>query len=156
MIRISFRLWSVVARPEDVVGAESAALPEEKLVIEDAVRSHAWIFDALGELVAATPGTPRRPQREDVRRDVDGNCLPNAVRRGAAPSTPKWRPGGCADPGAPRVATEVAAKTRVLAILKPTLRSKWAFEPGHSAEGGTRTPTPLRAPAPKAGVSAVS
>jgi hypothetical protein len=51
-----------------VVGAESAALPEEKLVIEDAVRSHAWIFDALGELVAATPSTPRRPQREDVRR----------------------------------------------------------------------------------------
>jgi len=51
-----------------VVGAENAALPEEKLVIEDAVRSHAWIFDALGELVAATPSTPRRPQREDVRR----------------------------------------------------------------------------------------
>jgi hypothetical protein len=46
-----------------VVGAESAALPEEKLVIEDAVRSHAWIFDALGELVAATPSTPRPPQR---------------------------------------------------------------------------------------------
>jgi len=44
-----------------VVGAENAALPEEKLVIEDAVRSHAWIFDALGELVAATPSTPGVP-----------------------------------------------------------------------------------------------
>ena len=64
MIRISFSPPSVVARPEDVVGAESAALPEEKLVIEDAVRSHAWIFDALGELFAATRSTPRRPQRE--------------------------------------------------------------------------------------------
>jgi len=37
-----------------VVGAENAALPEDKLVTEDAVRSHAWIFDALDELVAAT------------------------------------------------------------------------------------------------------
>ena len=45
--------------------------PEEKLVIEDAVRSHAWIFDALGELIAATPSLPRRPQREDVLRGIE-------------------------------------------------------------------------------------
>jgi hypothetical protein len=30
-------------------------------VMEDAVRSHAWIFDALGELIAAAPGIPRLP-----------------------------------------------------------------------------------------------
>jgi len=41
-------------------GAESGT-PEEKLVIEDTVRSHAWIFDALGELIAAAPSIPKRP-----------------------------------------------------------------------------------------------
>jgi TniQ len=51
-------------------GAESGT-PEEKLVIEDAVRSHAWIFDALGKLIAATPSMPRRPQREDVLRGIE-------------------------------------------------------------------------------------
>jgi hypothetical protein len=45
--------------------------PKEKLVIEDAVRNHAWIFDALGELVAAAPSLPRRPQREDVFRGIE-------------------------------------------------------------------------------------
>src|SRR6266508_630392 len=51
-------------------GAESST-PEQKLVIEDAVRSHAWIFDALGKLIAATPSMPRRPQREDVLRGIE-------------------------------------------------------------------------------------
>ena len=51
-------------------GAETGT-PEEKLVIEDAVRSHAWIFDALGELIAAAPSMPRRPQREDVLRGIE-------------------------------------------------------------------------------------
>jgi hypothetical protein len=45
--------------------------PQEKLVIDDAVRRHAWIFDALGELIAATPSLPRRPQREDVLRGLE-------------------------------------------------------------------------------------
>jgi hypothetical protein len=40
-------------------------------VIEDAVRSHAWIFDALGELIAAAPGMPKRPQRDDVLRGIE-------------------------------------------------------------------------------------
>ena len=39
-------------------------------MIEDAVRSDAWIFDALGELIAAAPSLPRRPQREDVLRGI--------------------------------------------------------------------------------------
>jgi hypothetical protein len=51
-------------------GAESST-PEEKLVIEDAVRSQAWILDALGELIAAAPSLPRRPQREDVLRGIE-------------------------------------------------------------------------------------
>jgi len=51
-------------------GTESAT-PEEKHVIEDAVRSHAWIFDALGELIAAAPSMPRRPQRDDVLRGIE-------------------------------------------------------------------------------------
>jgi TniQ len=51
-------------------GAESGT-PEEKLVIEDAVRSHAWIFDALGEIIAAAPSMPRRPQRDDVLRGIE-------------------------------------------------------------------------------------
>jgi hypothetical protein len=42
-------------------------------MIEDAVRIyiHAWISDALGELVAAAPSLPRRPQREDVFRGIE-------------------------------------------------------------------------------------
>jgi hypothetical protein len=51
-------------------GAESGT-PEEKLVIKHAVRSHAWIFDALGELIAATPSMPRRPQRDGVLRGIE-------------------------------------------------------------------------------------
>jgi hypothetical protein len=51
-------------------GAESGT-PEEKRAIEDAVRSHTWIFDAIGELIAAAPGIPRRPQREDVLRGIE-------------------------------------------------------------------------------------
>jgi hypothetical protein len=35
------------------------------------VRSHAWISDALGELIAATPSLPRRPQREGVLRGIE-------------------------------------------------------------------------------------
>ena len=36
-----------------------------------AVRSHAWILDALGELIAATPSLPRRPQREGLLRGIE-------------------------------------------------------------------------------------
>jgi hypothetical protein len=72
-------------------------------VIEDAVRSHAWIFDALGELVAATPSTPRRPQREDIRRALrprfvwlrrSGHYLPwhlDAAFGLASGTVPMWR-----------------------------------------------------------------
>ena len=45
-----------------MVGAENAALPQAKLVIEDGVRNHARIFDALGELVAATPSSQGAPK----------------------------------------------------------------------------------------------
>ena len=51
-------------------GAESGTA-EEKLVMNGAVRSHAWIFDALGELIAATPSLPRRPQREGLLRSIE-------------------------------------------------------------------------------------
>lgn len=44
---------------------------EEKLVMNAAVRSHAWIFAALGELIAATPSLPKRPQREVVLRGIE-------------------------------------------------------------------------------------
>jgi hypothetical protein len=40
-------------------------------VIEDAVRSQAWIFDALSELIAAAPSMPKRPQRDDVLRGIE-------------------------------------------------------------------------------------
>jgi hypothetical protein len=40
-------------------------------VIDDAVRGHACIFHALGELIAAAPSMPRRPQREDVLRGIE-------------------------------------------------------------------------------------
>ena len=87
-----------------------------------------------------------------------GSCTRTAclMRRGVAPSDARADNASTRRSRLRRVATEIATKTGVLAILKPVLRSKWAFEPGQGAEGGTRTPTPLRAPAPKAGVSAVS
>jgi len=50
--------------------AAESGTSEEKLVMNDAVRSHAWIFDALGELIAAAPGMPKRPQRDDVLRGI--------------------------------------------------------------------------------------
>jgi hypothetical protein len=50
---------------------DESGTPEQKLVMEDAVRSHAWIFDALGELIAAAPGLPRRPQRDDVLSGIN-------------------------------------------------------------------------------------
>ena len=40
-------------------------------MIQDAVRSHAWTFDAFGELVGAAPSLARRPQREDVLRGIN-------------------------------------------------------------------------------------
>ncbi len=40
-------------------------------MIEDAARSHAWISDALGELIAAAPSMHKRPQREDVLRGIE-------------------------------------------------------------------------------------
>jgi len=52
-------------------GGAERGTPEEKRVIEEAVRSHAWIFDALGELIAATPSLPRHPHREDVLRGIE-------------------------------------------------------------------------------------
>ncbi len=61
-------------------GAESGT-PEEKLVMEDAVRSHAWIFDALGELIAAAPGMPKRPQRDDALRGIEGAFRLAALRK---------------------------------------------------------------------------
>jgi TniQ len=61
-------------------GAESGT-PEEKLVIEDAVRSHAWIFDALGELIAAAPSMPRHPQREDELRGIEAAFRVAALRK---------------------------------------------------------------------------
>jgi len=51
-------------------GAESGT-PEEKLVMNGAVQCHAWIFDALGELIAASPSLLRRPQREDLLRSIE-------------------------------------------------------------------------------------
>src|SRR5437667_8856139 len=51
-------------------GAESGT-PEEKLMVEHAVRSHAWISNALGELIGAAPSIPERPQREDVLRGIE-------------------------------------------------------------------------------------
>ena len=50
-------------------------------MIENAVRSHAWIFDALGELIAATPSLPRRPQREDVLRGIEAAFRLAALRK---------------------------------------------------------------------------
>jgi hypothetical protein len=52
-------------------GGERSGTAEEKLVTNGAVRSHAWIFDALGELIAAAPSLPRRPQREAVLRGIE-------------------------------------------------------------------------------------
>jgi hypothetical protein len=50
-------------------------------VIEDAVRSHAWIFDALGELIATAPGMPKRPQRDDVLRGIEAAFRLAALRK---------------------------------------------------------------------------
>ena len=50
-------------------------------MMEDAVRSHAWIFDALGELIAAAPGIPKRPQRDDVLRGIETAFRLTALRR---------------------------------------------------------------------------
>ena len=55
--------------------------PEEKLVIEDAVRSHAWISDAFGELIAATPSLAGLPQREDVLRGINTAFRLAALRK---------------------------------------------------------------------------
>src|SRR5437870_3400341 len=49
------------------------------------------------------------------------------------------------------VSTEPRRRTRVRVLSSILTRDR-----ALGAEGGTRTPTPLRAPAPKAGVSAVS
>ena len=61
-------------------GTESGT-QEEKLVMEDAVRSHAWIFDALGELIAAAPGIPKRPQRDDVLSGIEAAFRLAALRK---------------------------------------------------------------------------
>ena len=50
-------------------------------MIVEAVRSQAWIFDALGELIAATPSLPRRPQREDVLRGIEAAFRLAAARK---------------------------------------------------------------------------
>ena len=50
-------------------------------MIEDVIRSHAWIFDALGELIAAAPSTPKRPQPEDVLRGVEAAYRLAALRK---------------------------------------------------------------------------
>jgi hypothetical protein len=41
------------------------------LVIEDAVRSHAWIFHAIGELIGAAPTLTRYPRREHLVRAIE-------------------------------------------------------------------------------------
>ncbi len=61
-------------------GAESGT-PEEKLMVEHAVRSHAWISGALGELIAAAPSIPKRPQREDALRGMEAAFRLAALRR---------------------------------------------------------------------------
>ena len=61
-------------------GAESGT-PEEKLVMNGAVRSHAWIFDALGELIAATPSLPRRPHRDDLLKGIETAFRLAALRK---------------------------------------------------------------------------
>jgi hypothetical protein len=40
------------------------------LVTADAVRSHAWIFHAIGELIGATPTLTRYPRREHLVRAI--------------------------------------------------------------------------------------
>lgn len=49
--------------------------------MEDAVRSHAWIFDALGELIGAAPGMPRRLQRDDLGRGIEAAFRVAASRK---------------------------------------------------------------------------
>src|SRR5439155_20595242 len=55
-----------------------------------------------------------------------------------------------------RAATGIATETDVRAIGGPSLSSTWPWNRGHGAEGGTRTPTPLRAQVPKTCAAAVT
>lgn len=95
-------------------GAESGT-PEEKLVIEDAVRSHAWIFDALGELIAAAPSMPRRPQREDLLRYIEA-----AFRLAASRKITIYR-------GTSTRHLELASGTVLMRWLGGTPPSRWSL-----------------------------
>jgi hypothetical protein len=71
------------------------------LVMEDAVRSHAWIFHAIGELIEAAPILTRHPRREHLVRAIEAAFHRVAVnprvwtrRLGLARGTvPLWRKG---------------------------------------------------------------
>ncbi len=47
------------------------ATDEEMVVIKDAVRSHAWIFHVMGELIGAAPTLTHYPRREHLVRAIE-------------------------------------------------------------------------------------
>ena len=84
-------------------------------MIEDAVRSHAWIFDALGELIAAAPSMPRRPQREDLLRYIEA-----AFRLAASRKITIYR-------GTSTRHLELASGTVLMRWLGGTPPSRWSL-----------------------------
>ena len=63
--------------------ATLSASGDEMPVLEEAVRTHAWIFQATGELIAAAPGLPEPPRREHVIRAIQRSLRSVAVTRRA-------------------------------------------------------------------------